>query len=79
MIVMHTCDMPACVNPAHLRVGTQLNNVRDSIAKGRWYTDKRIAGYQSEAKHKRSEIGIPEPGDGYDMGVFVILEKPENA
>ncbi len=34
-IVMHTCDHPSCINPAHLRVGTQQDNVHDAYSKGR--------------------------------------------
>ncbi len=35
MVIMHTCDNRACVNPSHLKLGTQYDNIHDSIAKGR--------------------------------------------
>jgi hypothetical protein len=35
MVVMHSCDNPSCVNPDHLSVGTQSDNILDSFAKGR--------------------------------------------
>lgn len=34
-ILLHKCDVRACVRPSHLRPGTQLDNVRDCIEKGR--------------------------------------------
>lgn len=34
-VVMHTCDNPGCVNPSHLVVGTQQENIRDALRKGR--------------------------------------------
>lgn len=36
-VVMHTCDNPACVNPQHLRVGTQRENMTDMRNKNRQY------------------------------------------
>lgn len=34
-VVMHRCDTPACVNPDHLRLGTQIDNIADRHTKGR--------------------------------------------
>lgn len=33
--VCHSCDNPKCINPEHLFIGTQLDNIHDSIKKNR--------------------------------------------
>lgn len=42
-VVMHSCDNRCCVNPSHLKVGTQYDNIHDMIDKGRYVNGRRAA------------------------------------
>lgn len=51
--VLHSCDNPPCVNPAHLRVGSQGDNVADMNGKGR-------NGHARKTRCKRGHEYTPE-------------------
>ena len=35
LVVRHKCDTPACINPNHLEIGTQAQNVADAVDRNR--------------------------------------------
>lgn len=38
--VLHSCDVPTCVNPAHLCLGTHKSNMEDAATKGRLHVSR---------------------------------------
>ncbi|MFA5572537.1 MAG: HNH endonuclease signature motif containing protein [Candidatus Bathyarchaeia archaeon] len=40
LIVLHSCDNPACCNPNHLSVGTPKDNTQDMLCKNRRHDNK---------------------------------------
>lgn len=77
--VLHRCDNPPCVRPDHLFLGTQADNVRDMIEKGRAKHTPRPGGANSydklsvsdvlEIRRRYAEGNIRQRDLGNDFGV----------
>jgi hypothetical protein len=53
--VLHQCDTPPCVNPGHLFLGTQADNVADMVTKGR-HGHGRVVGEE----HPRAKLSAAQ-------------------
>lgn len=62
MCVRHTCDVRACINPAHLIVGTQAQNIGDMVAR-----DRHCPGIRN-GQAKLTEEQVTEIRDRYARG-----------
>lgn len=67
--VLHTCDVRNCVNPDHLFLGTQADNMRDAFAKGRGKAPPPSRGEKNSMSKFTKEIVLSVRRD-YDTGKY---------
>ncbi len=64
MGVLHSCDNPGCVNPDHLKLGDQAQNVREAVERERWPSK---AG-ENNGRARLSEQDVLEIRERYARG-----------
>ena len=82
MLVCHHCDNPPCINLDHLFLGTNRDNILDSVAKGRHVTPVHHGADHPNAKvnpHIVREIrraranGVPAHAIAWFVGISTSL------
>lgn len=65
--VRHICDNPACINPAHLLIGTHADNMQDMLVRGRNRQPKGEANGRSKLTEEvvRTVLARREAGESF--------------
>lgn len=80
-VIMHSCDNTICVNPDHLKLGTQVENIIDMVSKDRHYVPKGTASPISKVtadllfqarRLRRCGMNTPQIADKLGLGVSTI-------
>lgn len=64
---LHSCDYPACCNPAHLRWGTVADNVQDKMERERWRGGDQVGASNGAAKLDND--GLAKVIEGFHRGL----------
>lgn len=71
LFVLHKCDNPSCINPEHLFIGTQKENLEDMIKKGR---NNHPTGDRHGSKTKPEKVARGEKIFNSKLNDSLVLE-----
>ena len=79
LCVCHTCDVPACCNPTHLKLMTQTQNLQDASRKGRMYHKLNPTLVMEISKrYNQQETSVQQLADDYDVSqstIYAVINK----
>lgn len=82
--VLHTCDRPGCVNPAHLYEGSAWDNTQDALRRGRMRPRRTRAEYRGvtaarSLRYPGFHASITVQGRAIALGRFATAEEAARA
>ena len=78
MVVRHKCDNTICINPEHMELGTQLDNIKDTVERGRTTRGEKnpsckiTAKIAKEIKELKGELSISKVSEKYNVSVTQV-------
>lgn len=74
MHILHDCDNPKCVNPAHLSLGTHADNMADMNAKGRHVGSTKLSDAQiAEVREATDTLRVLAARYGVSVGLVALI------
>lgn len=71
--VLHRCDNPSCVNPGHLFLGTNADNVADKISKGR--EPSHVGERNNRSKLKETDVLAIREDAGNGVSQYLLAKR----
>jgi hypothetical protein len=75
LFLLHSCDVRACVNVDHLRVGTNAENVADMVRRDRAVKSRQGLPFGVRRCRRRFAVQVRVAGRPVHLGCFATLEQ----